>query len=212
VITIASIVPYLAVGKSTSLFWIDYWTGRHSLPLMPSIALLTGKFADHFFSSATYRVRYIIYPLSILMTIAPLSLLQARDMLDKYHHQQVRNAIKTELIKVRDDIDSGILRVQIKNTGQFALNGDESNLLAYEVFGDLKTYTLISSDVSPNSIPKEISSQTIPRLWNLFDKQRNNCVVSVVLAREISNPKNSFHSILSNSPRLIIESFQKKCT
>jgi hypothetical protein len=192
VLLLASVAPYLLVGKSTSLFWLDFWSGRHSFALIPALALFSISILDWFLDRispiSVRQLNFVSAYISIII-ICLSSLLLFRVLGVKYLEQQNRLGVIQSLDTVEDDILPGFATVYVKDSEFLELNPDESNYLMYKVKRNLDTFTLVLPSMTKPEVPERIflsaqsESWTLFKSWTLFGFPKKVCRTEVDVSR-----------------------------
>ncbi|MEO0015607.1 MAG: hypothetical protein RL589_88 [Actinomycetota bacterium] len=197
-ILIASVLPYLAVGKSTSLFWLDFWSGRHSFALIPALAIFSVSVLDwllcHLGGIPHKNVKFVVISTSLII-VTLSSILLFRVMGTKYLEQQNRLAVIETLKLKSNEIYPGAARIYVKNSEFLEMNTDEANYLMYKVKGNLATYSVFSKLDEALELPTESLDRTIDT-WQLYTFPNKVCQTDITISR-LSN--------LSNFPKIVLK-------
>ena len=198
VILLSSVFPYLAVGKSTSLLWLDFWSGRHSFALIPSLAILSASALDWFLqrtgSVSKAQLRIVVASSSVIV-ICLSSLLYFRVLSSKYLEQQNRLAVAKSIESVKDLVLPGVANVYLENAEFMQLNPDEANYLMYKATGNLNTYSTFTNSGTTQEIPSEILTGNKVQKWTLYSFPDVKCTTEIRIRRL---------SKLSQFPKMVI--------
>ena len=211
VLLLTSVAPYLLVGKSTSLFWLDFWSGRHSFALIPALALFSISILDWFLDQVSPISRKQLNMVSACVSIIIISLnslLLFRVLGFKYLEQQNRLGIIQSLERVTDDILPGVAIVYVKDSEFLELNPYESSYLMYKVKGNLETFTLISTSTVEPEIPGEIFSGSPSQAWTLYNFPKKVCRTEIHISRVSQFSK--FPNLVL-SPKYKVERIKSTC-
>jgi hypothetical protein len=213
VLLLASVVPYLLVGKSTSLFWLDYWSGRHSFALIPALALFSVSILDWFLDQIppiSGRQLNVLSACISIVIISLSSLLLFRVLGHKYLEQQNRLGVIQSLGPVKERIQPGVATIYVKNSEYLELNPDESNYLMYKVKKNLDTFTLLTSSTSEPIFPGEIFSSSSKRSesWTLYSFPKKVCRTNIYISR--ISPEGKFLGIAVR-PKYRVDQLETAC-
>lgn len=207
----STIVPYLLVGKSTSLFWLDYWTGRHSFALIPSLALFSVLVLDwllKLLEPISVRQIQIIITFSSLVIIFMSAFLFVRVLGVKYLEQQNRISLVKTLASVREEILPGTVNVSITNSEFLNLNSDEANYLMYKVKGNLYSYTTVESNNNESQFAYDSNTKFFPGKTFIPGKYKKTCRTDIQIIRV--NLLSKFPRLETN-PKYKIKSLKSEC-
>lgn len=194
-VLLSSILPYLAVGKSTSLFWIDFWTGRHSFALVFPIALFSSLNYSFYKNLLKPNLNYlnIIFISTILIVFILLTSLLFRDLNNKFVEMQFRKGIISTLQNNTKYLRSGILNLKIEGRNGNIIIDDEANYIVYKARGKSDIYAQISrnsdmkfSKVDLDKIDKKLQN------WDLYFPNKIFCETNILMRENFDLDENFF--------------------
>ncbi len=142
-----STLPFIFVGKSTSLFWIEFNTGRHAIPLLVSLTLLLSVVGQNV--TMLFRKNQFHRPIMILtfLSVFMLSLVpSAKSWSDRVEESRIRLAIIKTLKPYGESISPGIVRIQIKGSKNYTANASDASLVMFRISGNFNAQTSIIAE------------------------------------------------------------------
>ncbi|NBU81604.1 MAG: hypothetical protein EBS55_08155 [Flavobacteriaceae bacterium] len=182
---LGSITPFLLVGKSTSLFWLDFWSGRHSIPLAPALGLFSAKLLKMLSLDLPSKLKVKTGIISVILVVGLCSSLIMRDFLQKNQLLNLKYGITSSLIESKIEIPEGYVNVQVSGVIPFEFTPLESNYLMYKVTDNLNHYSKISNHYT--KFDKYVPPTSYPAKWELYIDSKRYCYTRISLSRISSN-------------------------
>ena len=200
ILLLSSIIPYVLVNKSTSFFWLNFFSGRHAIPLSASLGFtiaFMGNFFEKKLQGNLTRNLYLLLCTSLLIIlIFPQTSKNYRERFNFFRAMEKINGVISES---KVSIPDGIVGVKISNTNISLLNYFDSALLMYRITNNLRHFTWISSkNESINSNNLSIITNQMIYPWqkpnklcetNLFLSATNNVFLRDIEDLNLPNVK-----------------------
>jgi hypothetical protein len=143
----ASVLPFIFVGKSTSLFWIEYNTGRHAIPLIMALPLALSILGQSILE-ATKFLRFSRIPMAISITlIFSVSIfIGSKSWVQRIEESRIRTAVYQALEPWSDKIAPGLVRIELQGPRPYSANTLDAALLMFRLTNNLYHYTILRTD------------------------------------------------------------------
>ena len=180
---VASVIPYVLVGKSTLIDDFD-WSGRHAILLsIPfSIGLtLVARAVLH--SVSRPRLNKFLFVCTFVVLVLPQGLIMTHGFITKYDRQEIDEQLSISLRKYQ--IPPGLVEIVGMPPLVPAHRDYESNYLFAETFGKPRWWTRIAPTTDPSfSIPSLTSEPDYQQMY-IFKPESQLCrsLISVELTR-----------------------------
>jgi hypothetical protein len=177
----AAVLPYVIVGKSTSLFWIDFNTGRHAIPLLYVLPVLLAIISDRLSFLLKNFGRRSALPISISYIFIFVSILVPHQ---QSWNQRVNEAnIRTEILEIlvsnKFVPQNGVVGILLPSSFRYEANVFDSNLLVFRSTNTLSHFASISSNEANLRLDPPTPDELI--MWNLPIKLKNTCWTTLTL-------------------------------
>jgi hypothetical protein len=144
-ILLSAILPYLLVGKSTSLFWLDFYSGRHSFPLVAPLALMLAVIGNFITSTVNARLGMKFFSIVIVSTLFFNLALFGKDINKKVREERALLTIANSLSPILSLVPSGKVSIVIENSKSINVNVYESLYFWFRISRDVDSSVQISS-------------------------------------------------------------------
>lgn len=202
----AAVVPYVLVGKSTSLFWIEFNSGRHAIPLLYVIPICLAVVSNQLISlsqslgNELYWSLQIAYLLIFIVFLIP----HQKSWNQRLHESNIRQSIMELVSSNRLTVMNGTVNVIIPKRLNYEANVFDANLLFLRATGGLSHFATVTSDLAkarrvPPSI-EELTGLLLP--ISLV----NTCLTTINLTEEFD-----FEKTKLSSNMLDIQSVVSRC-
>lgn len=175
ILIFSSILPFIFVGKSTSLFWIEYNTGRHAIPLIMALPLALSILGQSILE-ATKFLRFSRIPMAISITlIFSVSIfIGSKSWVQRIEESRIRMAVYQALEPWSDKIAPGLVRIELQGPRPYSANTLDAALLMFRLTNNLYHYTILRTDGlgAVESLPtlSQLRQSRYP-----FQKNSTNC-------------------------------------
>jgi len=164
-ILLSAILPYLLVGKSTSLFWLDFYSGRHSFPLVAPLALMLAVIGNFITSAVNARLGMKFFSVIIVSTLFFNLALFGKDINKKVREERALLTIANSLSPILSLVPSGKVSIVIENSKSINVNVYESLYFWFRISGDVDSSVQISSPelITPKLFLELPDGRQLPR-------------------------------------------------
>lgn len=212
---LVSVVPYVLVGKSASLFSYEDWEYRQALILSYPIALLTGLLYSLTYKAKAINTNKSLHRILVPSGILCLIFLLALGYGGKIQRGQLDNALVHALKKNVEMPKPN--RINFISTSDLhpALRDYESNYISFRAYKRLNWWTEFkSADEDSSPIPSEI--QNLPASEFLFRYQQlsNSCETNIkvgISGYEVSALKTIAKLFNKDDIKVIIKDVSSSC-
>jgi hypothetical protein len=146
---ISSIIPYIAVGKSTSINRYRDWNSRQGLLLsivLPIITVIFMSYASQFIpKSIVLRKKILIFSSLVMLGINILTL--SYGFVDKFNRQLFEKKIEKIIGENESLLPAGTLQIICKELPELDFNDYESNYLLYRTTGKAIWWSRIGNEI-----------------------------------------------------------------
>lgn len=139
-LVLSSVIPYVAVNKSTQIFWTDEWTQRQAILLAPSLAI----FISALVQLLSLKQPKILLALATSLVLGIQSFLLMSGMTEKINRTVYEQQLIHEINLHRNEIQNGRISIIDENTPGPIFRFYESNFLMYRALGNAEHPTLIT--------------------------------------------------------------------
>lgn len=183
-LVVGSIFPYVLVGKSTSLFWIEFNSGRHAIPLMITLAILVGVLGSRIFTifNEVLSYKYLLtLVFSSMLLISIFCSIKSLNVRLNYYREV--NEIQKTLASSKVDFEPGLINIYVSNQRDLSLNPRDAALLMYRLTGELHFYTIVTGDL--NQLSTSMPDPESPLLVGYpIELIHSDCVTNLVLSQK----------------------------
>jgi len=217
VLLVASILPYLAVGKSSSIIPFD-WSQRHAFVLAPAISfftvvLLLSLFGPKLKPDLTVRrVAALSIGVVLMLQIGALTV----GFISKMNHQTFENNLEQVLTSLNPRPPEGVLQVVVEGMPWKTQFSDyDANYLLYTATGSAGYYTRIAPVFDPNfGVPDWLTSGSTPTSIYVYEDKGSACTTKIfVSAFGYSGVQSAISNVfgIGGSPTMNVTNYSSHC-
>lgn len=209
---VASVIPYVLVGKSTLIDDLD-WSGRHAILLSIPFSIGVTLVARAVVSSVSHiQLNKFLYFFIFVAIVLPQGVIMTHGFITKYERQSIDEQLSISLRTYQ--IPPGLVEIVGMPPLIPAHRDYESNYLFAETFGKPRWWTRIASTTDPSfSIPSLTTDPSYQEMY-IFKPEGRSCrsLISAQLTRRhdlIDRVKTLLN--LKTPLKVQIVSFTSKC-
>jgi len=183
----AATIPYIAVGKSTSLFWIEFNTGRHAIPLMISLSIFLSVLGSQLFQFYKLDVGHRLLKGSVVLALIATSVFSMSKSFNiRLENQNLIEKISNSLKDANFKPSPGLVNIYLSDQPNINLNARDSALMMFRLTHDLKTYTSIHGDSTKFLDAMPPSNSPLLLGYPIYPGE-HNCITTVELVSQFSS-------------------------
>jgi hypothetical protein len=203
----AAIFPYVAVGKSTSLWNVTDWNGRQSLLSIVPLSLISALFLQTLYENASSKASmHAILIGGLFILFVNLSLLISSNIHKLNRHSfefQLEDIIKS----VKNELQPGILHIVGDGIPGPEMRSYESNFLIFRATGKSAWWSKVGGEVNYSllcELDKNVNYEKT-YIYNFDKNDINNLTTLEIKASNFRGPINMIKNVFGYNSKSNIE-------